>query len=166
VPRTLLDLAAVVDRGVLKRAVEEADRCGLLRLGDLRRVLQRGRGRRGTSALGAIIADLGEPGATRSELERRFADLCEREGLPPPSLNVLAAGFEVDALWPRQRLVVELDGYAFHRSRAAFERDRARDAALALAGFRVVRITFRRIENEPKPVAETIRSLLGARREG
>jgi very-short-patch-repair endonuclease len=71
-------------------------------------------------------------------------------------------GFEVDALWPHQRLVVELDGYEFHRTRAAFERDRARDAALQLAGYRVLRVTSRRLAGEPAAVAETIRSLLEA----
>lgn len=74
-----------------------------------------------------------------------------------------AAGFEVDAFWPGARLVVELDGFSYHRSRAAFERDRERDAALTLAGFRVLRITFRRLEREPKAVAETLRSLLADR---
>jgi very-short-patch-repair endonuclease len=60
-----------------------------------------------------------------------------------------------------QRLVVELDGHEFHRTRAAFERDRIRDAALQLAGFRVLRITYRRLEQEPAEVIATVRALLG-----
>ena len=74
------------------------------------------------------------------------------------------SGFEVDALWSHERLVVELDGYAYHRGRAAFERDRRRDAALVLAGYRVVRITHWRLLNEPSAVAEEVRSLLGSGR--
>jgi very-short-patch-repair endonuclease len=72
-------------------------------------------------------------------------------------------GFEVDALWPRQRLVAELDGFAYHRHRAAFERDRARDAALQASGYRVIRFTYRRIVDEPDTVAEQLRALLGAK---
>ena len=88
--------------------------------------------------------------------------LCADAGLPTPAVNVLVAGFEVDALWTKARLVVELDGFAYHRSRAAFERDRARDAALQLAGFRVLRITHRRLETEAAVVVEMLRSLLAA----
>jgi very-short-patch-repair endonuclease len=58
--------------------------------------------------------------------------------------------------------VVELDGFAFHRTRAAFERDRARDAALQLAGFRVLRITHKRLLDEPSVIGEGVRRLLEA----
>ena len=53
---------------------------------------------------------------------------------------------EVDFLWSPQRLVVEVDGFAYHASRAAFERDRLRDAELQAAGYRVIRVTWRQIE--------------------
>jgi len=74
---------------------------------------------------------------------------------------------EVDFLWPEQRLIVEVDGFAFHSSRAAFERDRVRDAELTAAGYRVVRITWQRLVNEPEAVIATLaaaqtRSALGA----
>jgi very-short-patch-repair endonuclease len=100
-------------------------------------------------------------GATRSELEDRFLTLCRRHRLPVPEVNVLLLDFEVDALWRPQRLVAELDGFAYHRHRAAFERDRARDAALQAVGYRVVRFTHRRLEREPDAVAEQVRDLLG-----
>jgi hypothetical protein len=96
----------------------------------------------------------------RPSLERRFLALCKREYLPPPDVNVWLAGFEVDVLWREQRLVVELDGYAFHSARVAFERDRIRDAAIQLAGYRVLRVTHRRLEAEPGAVVEAVRSLL------
>ena len=70
---------------------------------------------------------------------------------------------EVDALWARERLIVELDGFAFHHHRTAFERDRARDAALQAAGYRVIRLTHRRLEREPVAVAAEIRRLLRSR---
>ena len=72
----------------------------------------------------------GPPPETRSELERRFLDLCRAAGLPLPAVNVVVAGLEVDAVWPSERLVAELDGHAFHHTRTAFERDRIRDATL------------------------------------
>jgi very-short-patch-repair endonuclease len=83
------------------------------------------------ATLRALLAEVRGPApATRSELERRFLDLCGEAGLPSPNVNVQVAGLEVDVLWPTQRLVVEVDGYAFHHDRATFERDRVRDATL------------------------------------
>ena len=98
---------------------------------------------------------------TRSELERRFLALCRKHELPLPITNPIVEGFEVDAVWAHRRLVVELDGYEFHRTRASFERDRQRDAALLLAGYRVLRVTWWRLVHEPGAIAETIRRLLG-----
>lgn len=161
VARTLLDLAEVVPFRQLERAFEEAERLRVLDLPAIDQLCARSRGRRGLRPLGCLIA-AAQPSvpATRSELERRFLCLCREAGLPTPSVNVLVAGLEVDAVWQSQRLVVELDGHAFHRSRAAFERDRIRDAALQLAGYRVLRLTYRRLEAEPGVLAETVRSLL------
>ena len=73
---------------------------------------------------------------------------------------MIVAGFEVDALWPDQKLIVELDGYAFHGTRAAFESDRMRDAALQIAGYRVLRVTYRRLLEEPGAVVSAILELL------
>ncbi len=86
--------------------------------------------------------------------------LCRDNGLPPPTVNAMIDGLEVDALWPAQRLIVELDGYEFHRTRAAFERDRARDGRLQLAGYRILRVTHRMLEREPEAIVGRVRSLL------
>jgi very-short-patch-repair endonuclease len=67
---------------------------------------------------------------------------------------------EVDAAWRRQRLIVELDGYAFHGTRAAFERDRARDRRLAAKGWRVLRVTWRDVEHRKEELAADLRALL------
>ena len=162
VARVLLDLAETVRRPQLERAIEEAERLGLFDLAALERLCERSRGRCGLRPLRAVLADM-QPVAPiiRSELERRFLSLCRAAGLPAPSVNVYVNGLEVDALWRDQRLVVELDGEAFHRTRAAFERDRTRDAALLLAGHRVIRVTHRRLEREPAAVIEMMRALLG-----
>jgi hypothetical protein len=97
---------------------------------------------------------------TRSELEERLLDLCDSEGLPRPIMNGRIAGLEVDACWPEAMLVVELDGYAYHRSPSAFEADRARDVRLTVAGYRVLRFTYRQLVDEPQIVAAAIRRLL------
>jgi very-short-patch-repair endonuclease len=81
--------------------------------------------------------------------------------LPEPQVNATVAGHEVDFLWPEQRLVVEVDGYAFHSSRAAFERDRSRDADLHAAGFRVIRVTWRQLVDEPEVFLVALARALG-----
>jgi Protein of unknown function (DUF559) len=161
VARTLLDLAEVVSPRQLERSVEQAERLRLFDLGEVEDLFERSRGRRGLRPLRALLGDaVAEPPPTRSELERCFLDLCRGASLPRPAVNIWVAGFEVDALWRRQRLVVELDGHAFHNSRGAFERDRFRDAELQLAGYRVVRLTHRRLAREPAAVAALLRALL------
>ncbi len=69
-------------------------------------------------------------------------------------------GFEVDFVWRDTRLVVEADGWTFHRTRRAFERDRERDQRLLMAGYRVLRFTWRHIVDEPTRVAATLASAL------
>jgi very-short-patch-repair endonuclease len=70
----------------------------------------------------------------------------------------------VDALWRRERLIVELDGFAFHKSRRPFEEDRRRDAKLQIMGYRVLRITQWRLTHEPEAVLADIRALLNVSR--
>ncbi|MGI8804730.1 MAG: type IV toxin-antitoxin system AbiEi family antitoxin domain-containing protein [Thermoleophilaceae bacterium] len=131
--RTLLDLAEVLNPRQLDHAVEEAERRRLLDLRAIERLLRRSRGHRGVRPLRKALAGQLPGLGARSELERRFVDLCRDGGLPLPALNTSVERFTVDALWPKERLVVELDSYAFHRTRKAFEGDRERDAVLQLA---------------------------------
>jgi very-short-patch-repair endonuclease len=79
-------------------------------------------------------------------------ELIVSAGLPRPEVNATVAGHEVDFLWRSQRLVLEVDGYAFHHTRAAFEADRRRDAQLQDAGHRVVRTTWQQLTHEPVAV--------------
>jgi very-short-patch-repair endonuclease len=160
VARTLLDLAEVLGSQELERAFEDAERLRLLDLRAIDGVMRRSRGRRGLRPLRKLLADLAPAPHTRSELERSFVELCRDHELRAPGINALVNGYEVDMLWPEQRVIVELDGHAFHHTRAAFERDRLRDAALQLAGYRVVRLTWLRLAREPAAVADLVRRLL------
>lgn len=164
VARTLFDLAEAIDESRLERAWEEADRLNLLRLREVEEVCKRSHGRRALKPTRRLLAKASAPVTTRSPLEDRFAAFCRDHRLPPPATNAEILGYEVDALWLKERFVVELDGFAFHHHRAAFERDRARDAALQAAGYRTIRLTDRRLQREPNRVTAELRSLLGIRK--
>jgi Protein of unknown function (DUF559) len=158
--RTLFDLAAILSSTQLHRAFEAAERLELLNLAAIEDALARSRGRRGLRALKAVAEAYTPAPDVRSEAECLLVDLCRRSGLPLPATNVLVEGLLVDAFWPRHGLIVEVDGYEFHHTRQAFERDRERDAVLTLGGYRVIRVTCRRLLRKPAAVADTIRSLL------
>ena len=164
VARTLLDLAEVVRTSDLNKAFEEAERRRLVDLSSLEALLARSRGRHGLRAVKALCADAKASLAhTQSELEAAFLRFCADHGIPRPQTNVQVGAFTVDALWPTHSLIVELDGYAFHgTTRQAFERDRIRDAELQRAGYRVVRLTWRRLHREPAAVAATLTGLLAS----
>lgn len=165
VERTLLDLAGVVDRRRLERAVERAEILRTLDMARVAAVLAHADGRRGVAKLRAVVADLKPRQPTHSELERRMLELCALSALPIPSANTLvdtpSGTIEVDFLWRRHSLVVETDGYETHGTRSQFERDRRRDQLLMLAGYRVVRFTWRQLAGDPRGVASTLHSLLG-----
>jgi very-short-patch-repair endonuclease len=124
--RTLRDLAPLIPQRDLDRAIEQA-------------ILARLPGRAELEALQDT------PQITRSEAEARLLELIRRAELPPPLTNVRVHGYEVDLYWPEHRLVVEVDGFAYHSTREAFERDRLKDARLQAHGLRVSRVTWRQI---------------------
>jgi very-short-patch-repair endonuclease len=164
VARTLFDLAEAVNFEQLGKTWEEADRLKLLRRGDVEQVCERGYGRRAVKPVRRLLAEMSAPAEGRSPLEQRFHAFCRKYRLPEPVRNVLVLGHEVDALWPSARLIAELDSWEHHSHRAAFERDRARDPKLLLAGYRTIRVTHRRLENEAAALADEIRHLLTFRR--
>ena len=144
--RTIEDLARVLPAKQLERVHREAQILGLpLRLTGTRRP--------------AIRALTETP--TRSELEAEFQRFLKRHRIPRPETNVRLPFGECDCVWRRERLIVELDGHAVHATRSAFERDRVRDREAALAGWRVVRITWRQLRDDPERVARDLRKLLG-----
>jgi putative AbiEi antitoxin of type IV toxin-antitoxin system/uncharacterized protein DUF559 len=160
VSRTLLDLAAVVPAPHVERAAGEAETRRLTDRLSLTELVDRYPGRRGIRAVRTLL-DAGIT-FTRSELEARFVALCRARGLPPAAANASVLGFECDFAWTAQRVVAELDGFAYHASRRSFELDRARDRALQAAGWRVVRITWRQLDASPDAVAADLRRMLAA----
>jgi very-short-patch-repair endonuclease len=131
--RTLRDLQPLLPLTDFERAAARAERAGL-------------------AAAAAV-----EPKLTESEAERLLLEHLRRAGLPEPEVNVWlpdVGEIKVDFLWRAERLIVEIDGFETHGTRAAFEADRARDQALTLAGYRVLRFTWRQLDT----AADTIRS--------
>lgn len=166
--RTLVDLAGCLGREGLERCYEQAQIQRLVRPQDVVAALGRAPRRRGSGTLLDLVIE--QPTMTRSKAERRLLRALATAGVERPETNVRVCGHEVDMLWREARVVVECDGFETHRTRAAFERDRRRDAELQAAGYRVVRATWRRLtratETLAAEVAATIRHGLSSPGQG
>jgi hypothetical protein len=167
VARTLLDLAGCVPAQVLQRAVHEADVLRLLDVGAVLTTTDRNPGRGGTRALrDALGVSATDP--ANSVFAERFLKLCVDHGLPSPRLAVHLDGgdrlYEIDALFPVEAVVVELDGQAVHATARRFQTDRRRDSVLASRGFQTLRSTWRRLEEEPEAIAGELRRILELRK--
>jgi very-short-patch-repair endonuclease len=160
--RTLIDYAESARGSQLENAVEDALRRRLVRRRELLDLLERYPGRPGAPALRSVLELDGGPALTRSEAEARLLSLVRAARLPIPEANVAVGRYEVDFLWRAERVIVEVDGYAFHSSRAAFERDRRRSADLQAAGFHVLRLTWRQIVEEREALVAQIAFALTA----
>ena len=137
--QTLADLAIALPRRALEKAAEMAEAQRL--------DVHIPAGHPGETRLREAMAhDLST--TTRSPLEDAFLELCDAHDIPRPLVNTVVEGYEVDFCWPEQRLIVETDGHAHHGTRAAFERDRARDARLTALGWRVMRFTAGQVRGE------------------
>jgi very-short-patch-repair endonuclease len=155
VARTLLDLADVLDNQALRRAVTEAEYRGRFDLTSLNAVVEANPGRRGRKVLEAAG---GRRHRTRSPLEDRFLWFMERYGVDEPQTNAWIAGYEVDFVWTRAGLVVELDGVAAHGTRAAVGRDRKKDRVLWRAGFRTMRLTSDALDEEEEVLSDLVQA--------
>jgi hypothetical protein len=161
VARTQLDLAEVIDRRGLERAFDQAEILEVFDLRALEKQLEHNRYRPCARVVRTVL-DEHYAGRTPTwlELEERFLALTRSAGLPDPEVNTWIVTDErepalrVDFLWRRERLIVETDGYRTHGTKQAFERDRRTDQRLVLAGWRVIRVTWRQLTREPsRPVA-------------
>ncbi len=165
VAKTLLDFAGVASMREVQLAITQAEVLRIFDLTEMQEVIQRSGRQRGVGRLRHAIADH-DPRSerTKRELESRFLALCKRAGLPAPEVNVpldLEGGEIIaDFLWRAPRLIVETDGRQFHGTAIAFENDRRRDQRLVLAGWRVIRCTWRQVVDEPNELVGTLRALL------
>ena len=137
--RTLADHGVRLDASAIRRAQERAPR------------------HPGAANVARLI---GDEVRTRSVLERAFRRLCRVAALPMPLFNAKVLGVERDAVWPEHRLVVEVDGGAFHAPKGAREADYERDADLVAAGWRVVRFSYDQVIHEPATVSARLAVLL------
>jgi very-short-patch-repair endonuclease len=161
--RSLLDFAPRADPYELETALNELRAAKLLRLEDLDELKLRTHGHHGWGPLNRLLAAETEPGFSRKEAELRLLRLIRAASLPSPGRNVRVGRWEVDFLWAEARLVVEVDSYAFHSSRRAFERDRRKQAELQRLGLEVLRFTWRQITTQPEWVIAQIAARLAAR---
>jgi very-short-patch-repair endonuclease len=155
--RTIVDNALDHD---LEELVATALASELVTVRQIEREIARCPARRGVARVNAILRQDGGPRWTRSWGERRILSLIRQAGLPVPETNRELHGYLVDAFWPDHKLVVEVDGYDFHRGRRSFESDRARDAALVAAGYRVIRFTATQLRDEPLVVISRLAAAL------
>ena len=101
-----------------------------------------------------------EPANTNPGIERLFVEVLDAGGIPRPETNVFVEGYNVDAVWREQKVIVELDSRAHHMTTSAFEEDRERDDVLQLAEYRVTRLTWRRLSEHPERVVARLRAHL------
>jgi very-short-patch-repair endonuclease len=169
VPRTLLDLATILDADALLRAVNEAEEMELADPLSLPALLERHRGERGTAALRSVLEGAGYGmGVTNEALEELFAKFIRVHTLPQPELNApIHVGdrfYIADCLWRSQRLIVELQSVKFHSTAPAMTSDAERTRRLTLAGWRVIPVTWAQLNSRAKAraLAHDLRHLLCA----
>lgn len=164
-PRTLLDLAAMLPPRRLRRAIERSEELCLFDLGPVDSLLARAGGHPGAGRLRRALTLYRPPPFTRSGLELRFLELVRNAGLPTPSTGFNELGYELDVYWRAERFAVELDAYETHGTREAFESDRLRQENLKLGGIEMIRVTGPRLDGEPDEVIERVALLLERRRQ-
>jgi very-short-patch-repair endonuclease len=150
--RTICDIAGTEPRNDIEHALQEARVHLRLTDAQLKAVIERTPTKKGSAFIRRLLEAEDDTGHTRSRAERLMRAMAGDAGLPQPQANVRLHGYLLDFVWRRRRLVVEVDGYASHGDRTAFERDRQRDQVLVAAGYRVVRVTWRQLTEEPYAV--------------
>lgn len=163
VARALVEVAGTHSPEAVADAVERAQVKRLVTHEALAAAVDRAGRRKGGATIRAILS---MPQFTRSRAERMVLRLCRQAGLPLPETNEIVGGDEVDFLWPRQAVTLEFDSYAFHASRAAFERDRERDARRQRAGFVQLRTTWWELNDRPFELVARLAEALARRRRG
>jgi very-short-patch-repair endonuclease len=167
--RTILDVAGDVSGRELEQALAVAERMRRKVRDELAEQLRMHPRHRGSGALRRLLAALAASGTAplylRSTAEQAAWELILELGLPLPLVNHRLLSFEVDFHWPELRLVLEVDGFAFHGGLEPFHRDRERDRALALAGYQVLRFTWRQLDRDRVRTAGALAAAIARREE-
>jgi very-short-patch-repair endonuclease len=158
-PRTILDLAPLLDQEELERVIAEAAFRGVASEAELNAQVDGNEGKRGVAKLRRVLDLPGGAKRTRSRGERAMLRLLRRSGITGFETNARLHGYEVDFLWRKLGVVVELDGWQGHSGRIAFERDRLKIATLIAHGLTVIPVTGRQLRDDP---AGVVNRLLGA----
>jgi very-short-patch-repair endonuclease len=150
---TLVDLAAGAPDWRIERILNEADRLDLVDLEHLRATVDLLRPRHGIARLRRL---LGARPLTDSGLERRFLAIAQQAGLPAPETQASVNGYRVDFYWPHIGLVVETDGWRYHRTAGQQAADHRRDQAHTATGLTALRFAEAQIREEPDEVRRTL----------
>ncbi len=165
--RTAFDLAGLADRRALELVLHEIELGRIAEAVSFEELLRRHPRKRGARLLREVRASKAPVGITRNEFEESFVAFLDQFELPRAQMNAALAlrgrFFEVDALWRRQRLAVELDSREVHNTDDGFESDRERDRILLAEGWRTTRITWRQLRNQPVAIAADLSTLLAPR---
>jgi predicted transcriptional regulator of viral defense system len=161
--RTLIDVFSSESEERTERALEQAERMNLFDGRAIDEACERAPTRKGVKRIRARLKQHRAPALTRSAFERRFLIFCRRYKLPTPEMNSWVEGYELDAVWRKQKVAVELDDFYTHRTERSFESDRRRDSKLDSLDWHVVRVTPRRLKAEPAELAAELRLTLSLR---
>ena len=156
--RTLIDCATTPN---IDRLLNEARVLKLVKDADIHAAMERSPGRTGVKALRALLEAEKDAGYTRSRAERLLKRIVRDSGIERPTFNTHVEGVEVDAYWPRLKLVIEVDGYQFHGHYRAFQRDRAKGNRLVAAGYVLLRFTWHQLTKRPMVVLAEVARTLG-----
>jgi very-short-patch-repair endonuclease len=154
--QTFLDLATVAGPRTVERAINESDKLGVIDAEALRQALDAYSGERGVRTLRRIL-DRHTFRLSDTELEVLFRPIAKRSGLPEPLTKQMVNGFEVDFFWPDLGLVVETDGWRYHRTPATQSRDALRDQTHTAAGMTALRFSHYQVRYEPEHVRRVLR---------
>jgi predicted transcriptional regulator of viral defense system len=167
VARTALDLAAVVRRRAVERALDQAEMLAVFDLNALTDQLARNPHHPGAPTLGAILEQhTAGTTVTWSDLEELCLEVTRAAGVEPPEVNAYVdpgdgePPIRPDFVWRAQRVAIEADGFGTHKTRYAFEDDRRRDQRLISAGWRPVRVTDRQLRHERERIVALLIDLL------
>jgi hypothetical protein len=149
--RTPIDQAAELTPNRLERMVNEADKRDVIDPEALRMALDDYSGERGVKPL-RILLDRLTFRLSDTELEVLFRPIAARAGLPVPLTKEMVNNFEVDFYWPDLGLVVETDGWRYHRTPSAQTRDARRDQSHTASGLTPLRFSHYQVAYEPQYV--------------